>query len=523
MRVATATQMAAIDRRTIDGGTRGIDLMERAGNEMVYTLLDLFPGILPPATVSICCGKGNNAGDGLVVGRLLAEFGFTVNVLILAQRDDLSPEALTNLVRLPDSVRIIQPERGSWTETWLEISGESDILVDAVFGTGVKPPLRGEYIELFRNFGLAPAPVVSLDIPSGVDGEDGRVEPTAVRADVTITVGSPKLGLLLPPGRDYTGHMEVVDIGFPETICHQETDDINYLTDEDYAALLPERRSDAHKYDCGTILVLGGSRDFGGAPLLAGLGALRSGAGLVTLALPESHRTAALSVAPEAVVRGLPVGTGGGLAPLAVAVTRSLLAKQAALAVGPGMGSDPATDAFLIDWLAEPDIPMVIDADALNAYSRTGHDPVFKPGQVVITPHAGELTRLIGPDGPDPKADPIAAASAYARRCNAVVVAKGSPTIIAHPKGPVVINSSGTDALAHGGTGDVLTGLIGGLLSQGLSVFKAAILGCRLHGDAGELAAEEGSRRCVTATDVAAFLPQAFADLEACIDCEDAP
>lgn len=514
MRIATSGQMAAIDRETISGGVPGLELMERAGQEMVYVILEHFPEVVPPNLVAICCGRGNNGGDGLVVARLLSGFGFEVTVMMLCRRDDLSRDAAKNFVKLPSDVRVVQVEDGQWVETWLDLSAEAELLIDAIFGTGIKPPLRGEYIELCQAFDVADAPVVSLDIPSGVDGDNGCVDPEAVCADLTITVGLPKLGLLLPPGRDNTGNMVVVDIGFPGDICEKHTDELYYLTEMDYAALLPARSSETHKYSAGTTLVLAGSREFGGAGLLAGLGALRSGSGLVTLALPAEHVPAATVFLPEAVIRPLTTGSSGGLCPLGDDVEAWLLTKQNALAVGPGMGADPETDAFLVSWLGNLPLPMVVDADALNAFARNGSPLRFKSPVTILTPHVAEMARLTDLGVSEIRNDPIGVARKYAERWNAVVVLKGSPTVVAHPAGPVVVNPTGNDALAHGGTGDVLTGLIGGLLSQGLDAFKAAILGCWLHGRAGDYAGLEGSRRCVLAREVADALPLAFADLE---------
>jgi ADP-dependent NAD(P)H-hydrate dehydratase / NAD(P)H-hydrate epimerase len=514
VRIATSGQMAAIDKQTIGGGVAGLELMERAGQEIVYALLDYFPDLVPPSSVAICCGKGNNGGDGLVVARILAGFGFDVTVMMLGGRDELSADAGSNFVKLPTDVEVIQAEAGAWSGTWLELSAESDLLIDAIFGTGIKPPLRGEYIELFQTFGDAPVPVVSLDIPSGVDGDDGRVEPVAVRADLTVSVGLPKLGLLMPPGRDHTGELTIVDIGFPAEICDKHTDSLHYLTHADYARLLPERPSDAYKYSAGTCLLLAGSRDYGGAALLAGMGTLRSGCGLLTLALPDTHSRSAVTTLPEAVVRALPTGDQGGLLPLPMSIAQDLLAKQKALAVGPGLGRDPQTDDFLTRWLTTLDLPMVVDADGLNAFARSGRTMQFRAPETIITPHEGELARLTGLDVMEIRADRVETARRYAAQWQVILVLKGSPTLIAHPDGTVVLNPVGNDALAHGGTGDVLTGLIGGLLAQGTAAFDAAALGCWLHGRAGEIAALGGSRRSVLAREVAESLSSAFHELE---------
>ncbi|MBU1677126.1 NAD(P)H-hydrate epimerase, partial [bacterium] len=336
MRIATAAQMAEIDRETIRGGVPGLTLMENAGREMTWQLLREFPDLSPPSLITVVCGKGNNGGDGLVVARLLENLGFEVHVMLLAEPESLSADARANLDRLPASVTrdTIPPDR--WAARVYERSVESELIVDAVFGTGITPPVRDDYADLFEAVNAGPCAVLSLDIPSGVAGDSGAVDPVAIRADATFTVGLPKLGLLLPPGRDHAGRLSVLDIGFAEEVCERHTGDLHYLLPEDYADLLPPRTSTAHKYDAGTALVVAGSRGFGGAALLAGLGALRSGAGLVTLALPENHTTAALGFVPEALIRALPTGASGAIAPLAPAAWSDLMTRQDALAVGPG-------------------------------------------------------------------------------------------------------------------------------------------------------------------------------------------
>jgi NAD(P)H-hydrate epimerase len=515
MRVVTAAAMAAIDRETIAGGVSGLELMERAGREMCWQLVREFPDLEPPARVLVLCGRGNNGGDGLVVARLLEGLGFEVVVVLTASAADLSPDAAANLARLPESVSLEICDPGSDAERVRDLCEEADLVLDAVLGTGVRLPLRDGHAALFAAVNAAGAPVAALDIPSGVCGDDGAVDPVAVRADVTITVGLPKLGLLLPPGRDHVGVLSVVDIGFPVEICERHAGDLHWLLPEDLADLLPRRPSDLHKYTAGTVLVLAGSRRYGGAALLAGLGALRSGAGLVTLALPAEHAGAALSFVPEAPVRALPTGPTGGLVAAPDTAPAELLAKQRALAVGPGLGVHPDTDAFVSSLLEQAQVPTVVDADALGVWSRAGREPSGAGYATVLTPHAGELARMAGIAPEELAARRLEIVPELARRWQVVLVAKGAPTLIAAPDGTLWINPTGGDALSHGGTGDVLTGLLGGLLGQGLDGLEAALLGCWLHGRAGELAAAAGSGRSVLAREVAEALPVAFAELEA--------
>lgn len=514
MRVATAQEMARIDRETIAGGVPGVELMERAGREVVRAALDLFPELAPPARVAICCGKGNNGGDGLVMARLLTDLGFEVAVLLLALPEELSPDARHNHARLPRSVRVALAPPQEWAERWRALADPADLAVDAVFGTGINPPVAPAHAALFAAFNEQPTPVLSVDVPSGVAGDSGRVDPVAVRADATVTVGLPKLGLLLPPGRDHVGELAVADIGFADEVVARHAGNLHWLTREEYAALLPRRPSDAHKYRCGTVLVMAGSRAYGGAATLAGLGALRSGAGLVTVAVPEPVELPTRAGLPEALVAALPATPAGTLAPLAPEAAARLLARQHAVAFGPGLGDDPATDRWAVDFLAALACPAVVDADGLSAFARVGTPPAFGSSQVVVTPHAGELARLLGVHAAEVERRRLELAPELAARWRCVVLLKGSPAVIAEPGGAVVINASGDDALAHGGTGDVLTGLVGGLLAQGASARDAAVLGAWLHGKAGESAAAAVSRRSVLAREVADELGVVLGDLE---------
>lgn len=514
MRVITARQMAAIDRQTIDSGIPGLELMERAGREIVRATLDLFPGLAPPAPVAICCGKGNNGGDGLVMARLLDGLGFQVSVLVLALPADLSAEARLNYDRLPARVKTYHASPSEWAERWSELCAEAELAVDAVFGTGIKPPVRGEYVELFHVFNEQMLPTLAVDIPSGVCGDTGRVDPVAVLADSTVTVGLPKRGLLLPPGRDFCGELTVVDIGFSEEVILAHASNLHYLTAEDYASLLPARPSDVHKYRCGCVLIIAGSRAYGGAAVLTGLGALRSGAGLVTVAVPAGLEVPTRMGLPEALIVPLPETERGTMAPLPDDLRATLLERKHAVAIGPGLGDDPATDRWVVDLLGQIDLPVVVDADGFSAFGRLGGEPAFTTRQAVATPHAGELARVIGKRPAEIEKERFELTADLARRWRATLLLKGSPSLVGAADGSVTINPTGDDALAHGGTGDVLTGLVAGLLAQGCRARDAAVLAAYLHGRAGEIAATAGSRRSVLAREVAMSLREALGELE---------
>jgi len=514
MRVCTATQMAAIDRETIAGGVTGETLMERAGQAMAASLQNLYEDWGMSGQVAVVCGKGNNGGDGLVVARLLHEAGLPVAVLMLAVAEQLSTDARTNYERLPQGVDLLHPAPEHWVGAAGTLLEEAALVVDAIFGTGIQPPLRAGHVALIEALNETPAVRVALDIPSGVAGDDGRVDPVAFRADVTITVGMPKCGLLLPPGRDWVGEIEVVDIGFPADICAQHCPDHHVLGPAEYHDLLPERRSDSHKYDHGGVLVLAGSHAFGGAAHLTGLGALRSGAGLVRVAAPAELAPSLRSGLPEAIVTPLAATQNGTIAPLPDSVRDDLLRKQDAVVLGPGLYADKETDAWARSFLATAKQALLVDADGLGAFSRHGETPRFAHANVVLTPHAGEMARLTGLSSAEVVENRLELCGEWARRWNVVLLLKGSPTFIGAPDGRVFFNPTGDDALARGGAGDVLSGLIGGLLAQGLMALDAALLGAYLHGRAGILASAESSRRSILVREVAAALGPAFAELE---------
>ncbi len=515
MRVCTARQMALIDRDTIAGGLTGGELMERAGTAMSGIVLEFLAHEEAQGGVLVLCGKGNNGGDGLVVARQLQQAGLPVVVMLLAEPEKLAPTARQKYDLLPAEVHVVTADKPElWPAVLEEHADRAEVIIDAVFGTGIKPPLRAGHADLFRavnDLGLA---CVALDIPSGVDGDTGAVDPVAVACDLTITVQMPKRGLLLAPGRDFTGDIAVVDIGFPAEICDRHAPDHHYLDEMDYAALLPPRPTFTHKYRCGKVLIAAGSRRFGGAAQLAAMGALRSGAGLVTMAVPQTLEIPLRSALPEVLVRPLEETPDGTILPPAVPVWEGLTSGQHAVAVGPGLDADAATDAWVIRMQAACELPLVVDADGLNAWARREEVPHFAHPDVVLTPHPGEMGRLLGIATAEVESDRFGTAARAARDWKAVVMLKGSPSLIALPDGRVYLNPSGDDALARGGSGDVLTGLVGGLLAQGIGAMAAALLGAYVHGRAGTLAAEGRSTRSVLVREVAAAMGPVFEELE---------
>jgi NAD(P)H-hydrate epimerase len=514
MRIVTARQMAAIDRETIDAGTPSLELMERAGAALCDAL-DASGRLADSGPILVICGKGNNGGDGLVMARLLSEAGLPVRVMLLAEPPELSDDARTNHERLPAGVAVTAVVSDEWTARVGELAAGCALLVDAVFGTGIAPPLRAPHDDLFAAINDLAIPVISVDVPSGVSGDDGTADPRAIVADATITVGLPKLGLLLPPGRDHVGELHVVDIGLAATAIERHAPPWRVPSLADYASLLPARPTDAHKYEIGSLLLVAGSRAYAGAAFLAGLGALRSGSGMLTMLIPEGLEVALRTGLPEAILRPMPATRAGTLSPVKIQDQDDLLWKKDAVALGPGLGSDRETDGWIVRFAERCELPMVLDADGLGAFARQGTTLRFASDQVVLTPHAGELGRLLGSNADEVMARRFELAADLATRWGAVLLLKGSPTVIGRPDGDVVINPCGDDTLARGGSGDVLTGIIGSLLAQGCTAADAAVLGAWIHGMAGEAAAAAVGRRGALVREIADGVAPVLAELDA--------
>jgi NAD(P)H-hydrate epimerase len=360
---------------------------------------------------------------------------------------------------------------------------------------------------------LRKTPVFAIDIPSGVDGTTGEVAGDAVRAYATVTIGAPKTGLLFYPGKEYVGALSVIDIGFPAEIVEKNANPWFYLDADAAAHMLPKRAPNIHKYDAGTLLLIAGSEAYRGAALLSGEAALRGGCGMVYLAVPEGIRAEVSVALREAVTVALPQTPQGTSAKGAASALRDYVGKANAIAIGPGLGRNDETDEFVRDFVVHTTKPCVVDADGLTAFS--GHAEDLADRKRVVTPHDGELARLVGESRATQPVERVEETVGLAQRLQVTLVRKGAPTLVAVPDGRMWINSSGSSALATGGTGDVLTGLVGSLLAQGAEPSDAACVACFLHGRAGELAALEKGVRGVIAGDLIPQLGPAMRALEA--------
>ena len=500
--VLTPAESAELDRASAERGITVESLMERAGRAVARAAVTVTGGVYGRRAV-VVCGKGNNGGDGLVAARALSRWGMRVTALLLAEPDEYRGPAAANL----DPARAAGVDVRPLSENLLSRElDRADVAVDAVVGTGFHGPPRGRVAEAIAALDASPAPVVAVDIASGVEGETGGVAGAAVEATVTVTFGSLKPGHLLYPGAGYAGAVEVADIGFPADLV---TSDLWLVEAGDVAAVWPEREAETHKRSSGIVLVVGGSRTMTGAVRLMAGAAYRAGAGLVQVAAPENVIPVIQTGLAEATFVPLPQTDDGAAAPSAMEALRDRLADVDAVAVGPGLGRNDDTLEFVRALVRECPVPMVIDADGLTAFAgRPNELAGTDAADLVLTPHAGELVRLAGIE-PDALAQGrVGHIRKLAAETGATVLLKGNPTLVALPGGEVRINSTGGPALATGGTGDVLTGAIAALLARGLPPGDAATAGAYVHGLAGDLA---GARlgEGATSLDVQALLPAA--------------
>jgi hydroxyethylthiazole kinase-like uncharacterized protein yjeF len=506
--ILTPSESAGLDRASAERGVTVESLMESAGRAVARSAVDLAGGAYGRRAV-VVCGKGNNGGDGLVAARRLSKWGMGVTVSLLER-----PEAFRGAAR--SSFRKFAGSGGRWqlfTRASLGRGVErADIVVDAVFGTGFRGKPEGDYARAIQLVNERAACVVAVDIPSGVEGETGMVRGEAVFADLTVTLGALKPGVVFHPGAEHAGTVEVADIGFPEDLV---TSDLFMMEAQDVAGLLPRRPRESHKRDA-VVLVLAGSRTMTGAAVLTASAAYRAGAGLVTLAVPESILPVVQEGITEATFLPLPQTDDGSVDERAWPFLQEGLAQADAAAIGPGLTRNPSTAELVRTAVAGSPVPFVLDADGLNAFSRGAH-LAERESEAILTPHAGEFGRLTGLSPKEAIEDRVGHARKAASEFRCSVLLKGSRTVVAEPSGRVRVNPTGGPFLATGGTGDVLTGAIAGLIARGLGPADAAVVAAYAHGVAGAIAAAELGDGTV-ASDVLARLPGALALVEKAIE-----
>jgi NAD(P)H-hydrate epimerase len=505
--VITPQEAGVLDRATQDAGIPAETLMERAGRAVARAVVDLVGGVYGRRAV-VVVGKGNNGGDGLVAARHLARWGMGVAVIAIEEPDALREPAAANLRRLSEVAVRARP----WSSAALgrELA-RADVAIDAIFGTGFRGVPEDAWDEAIGGLNLGAVPIVSVDIPSGVNGVTGAAEGSAVRADLTVTFGAPKVGAVLLPGADLAGAVRVVDIGFPDALVRAEA----FLVEPaDVAGWLPVRPVDTHKRATGVLLVVAGSRGMTGAPCLIAEAAGRIGAGLVTVAAPGDVLPTIQARLTEATFLPLPSTARGTAARESLAPVLDALARAHALAIGPGLSTDEDTAELIRELVREAPVPSVVDADALTAFAGGASGLADRKADAVLTPHAGEFARLTGEEPRALESDRLAHARALASSADAVALVKGSRTVVADPAGTARINVTGGPALATAGSGDVLTGMIGGLLARGLDPADAASAAAYVHGVAGTLAARSTGEGTM-AGDIAGAIPAAVASVVA--------
>jgi NAD(P)H-hydrate epimerase len=485
-----AAEMRAADAWAIQQqGIPSLDLMERAGEGLARVTA----AAAREGPVRVVAGKGNNGGDGLVAARLLREDGYRVDVLAAAPLDDLRGDALANLERLPG------PAPEPFAAERLEGSGA---VVDALLGTGFEGAPREPLAAAISAINRQEAPVVACDVPSGVDGSTGEVEGEAVRAAATATFHGPKLGLYVNPGKEHAGRVEIVEIGIPRGAPGAR----NGLISERVLDLYPRRAASGSKFVSGVVVVVGGSLGLTGAPTMTARSAQRAGAGYVQVAVPGPVQPAVDLRLLEQMSRGLP-DAAGFHTPAGVAVVEELAERAGAVALGPGLGRDEGAQEFARGVALAVEVPLLVDADGLNAHA--GRLELFRERRAatVLTPHEGELGRLLERPADEIARRRLASVREAAERSGAVVLLKGDDTIVALPGGEVAVNPAGSPALATAGTGDVLSGLIGALLAKRLDAFEATCLGACAHVLAARAAAARVGADHVVAGDVIDALP----------------
>jgi len=506
--VLTAEEMRRADRHTIEQvGLLGAVLMENAGAAVARAIEERYPAA---RRMVVLCGKGNNGGDGFVVARRLRGRG--AEALLLGRRDEVEGDARVHLLACERSGgRVTEVADGAaWANTRPRLAS-ADLVVDALLGTGLRSRPTGlvaEAIgELIRIAGSG-VPIVAVDIPSGVSSDGGGVEWPTARATLTVTFAAPKRGHVLPPACDGVGELVVADIGITRETLLAAQPGLFLLEPSDAAAAFPPRPAGAHKGDYGHVLIVAGSVGKTGAAVLAAAGALRAGAGLATVATAAPALPLVAAGRPEVMTEPLPATDGGGVSEQALERLLELAQERDAVVLGPGLGHDPSTCALVRAFVPRCRVPLLVDADGLNALGPKG-EAAHREAPTVLTPHPGEMGRLLGRTAAQVQADRLRAALDLARATGALTVLKGHRTLVAEPSGRAAVNPTGNPGLASGGTGDVLAGVAGALLARH-PPWLAATAAAYVHGLAGDCAARRRGQESLLAGDLLESLPEAI-------------
>ncbi|NQS97801.1 MAG: NAD(P)H-hydrate dehydratase [candidate division Zixibacteria bacterium] len=531
--------MAKLDRAVIEGlGIPGMVLMETAARGVFRTALEILQSeygtavplplglsqdnennlvdidlparmIAEGRVIKIFCGSGNNGGDGMAVARMLDSVGAQVDVVLMCRGEELKGDARANY-ELAVKLGITIFEKAQAEDFF--VSDEYDLVIDALLGTGMKGAARGLIAEAIEEINNAPCPVVSIDIPSGVEGSTGKAEGSAVEAQATPTMAGLKRGLVFSPGRELAGDVSIVDIGTPRQVVEEFSPRLWRIEPDDIIERLPFREEDTHKGECGRVFIIAGSTGLTGAACMAAEASVKSGAGLVVLGIPKSLNPVVEVKLTEAMSIPLPETQAGGISLEAVPLIMGRLKWATACGIGPGASRDEETLEAVRRIIADLRLPAVIDADALFALADKPESLNKLPEKSILTPHIGEFARLLSKSPDEVKEKRVELALEKAVEWETVILLKGSPTLAASPDGQVYLNPTGNAGMAAGGVGDVLTGVLAGLLGAGLEPIDAAIAGMYLHGLAGDTAAAEKGIFGMSATDLLDKIPETLKD-----------
>lgn len=511
MKVANCEQMREIDRMAIEElGIPGIVLMENAAFKVVEQIKESL-GDIAYKSIIIFCGKGNNGGDGFAVARHLFNMGANVLVVLLGEKKDIKKDALTNFSTIEKlGVKIVEVKDDTHLEEIAASLYLCDLVVDAILGTGTKGRIDGVISDVIQLINFSGRHTISVDIPSGINGDTGDVLGECVSADKTVTFALPKLGLYSYPAADYVGKLTVADISIPHSIIQAQNININIVDKEYIKGLLPVRRRDSNKGDYGRNFVIAGSEGMAGAAAMTSLACLRTGSGLVTLGTPRAVSGILAAKLTEVMVLPLEDDGRGVLSEKSTITVIDKANRSDVVVLGPGLSGNESIASITQAVLRESYTPVVVDADGINALSTNINVLKQCKCPVILTPHPGEMSRLTGLPIQKIQADRIEIARSFAQEWNVYLVLKGARTITAFPDGSIYINNTGNPGMATGGTGDVLAGMIASLVGQGVFIGDAAVAGVYLHGLSGDIAASSKGEYSLIATDLINAIPSAI-------------
>ncbi|MBZ4665373.1 NAD(P)H-hydrate dehydratase [Mahella sp.] len=509
MKAVTVQQMRSIDRIAIERyGIPGVVLMENAALAVVDRVMKRVQHH-NGRRIAVVCGGGNNGGDGLATARHLYQHGLNVKIYLLTNPSKFNGDAAVNFNIIQGiGVPCMQlDDENALHEFYTDIK-YVDVIIDAIFGTGIKGEVTGLPADVIRAINESAGYVISVDMPSGINGDTGEVCGCAVTADQTVTFALPKIGQIIYPGKKYVGHLSIADISIPKAAINNVDINAAYITADDIA--LPVREADSHKGDYGHVLVVGGSVGFSGAPIMAAKAAMRSGAGMVTAVVPYGIYNAAAASVQEVMVKPVTDDGVGRISADALADILALAQKADVMIIGPGMQVYDEIFYVLRNIIDYIDIPIIVDADGLNAIAQQKDLLKNSKGNIILTPHPGEMSRLTGLPIGQIQCQRIDIARNFASQYNVVVVLKGAATVTACPDGRVYINSTGNAGMATAGSGDVLTGVIAAMANQCRCLDKASYIGVFIHGLAGDKAVEDKGMDGLVAGDIIEMIPTAI-------------